>query len=143
MNYGGGTGNPATRALIQFTVTIPQGTPNTVIGSYFLVDDVAFGAPNSVKEVEGALPHAYTLQQNYPNPFNPSTNIRFSIPEQSHVRLRVFNLLGEEVSSLVNEELRGGNYVAEWNAAGLASGTYFYVLNANGRVLSKRMILTK
>jgi hypothetical protein len=83
------------------------------------------------------------LEQNYPNPFNPSTNIQFRIPEQSFVHLNVFNLLGEEVATLVNEELRTGTYVGNWNAAGFPSGVYIYTLSANGRVLTKKMMLTK
>ncbi len=95
-------------------------------------------------------PDAFTLLQNYPNPFNPSTTIIYSIPEVSKVRLTLFNLLGEEVATLVNEENSAGNYIVEFNAANLPSGIYFYQLRATPNdgqagsfVETKKMILLK
>ena len=143
MTYSG-SGNPSTSASIQFTISgTGNPTPADMIGSYFLLDDVALSPPTSVRERSGAIPGEYSLERNYPNPFNPSTNIQFSVPEQSFVRLTVFNLLGEEVATLVNEELRAGKYSADWNAAGFPSSVYVYALSANGRVFTKKMMLTK
>ena len=73
----------------------------------------------------------FSLDQNYPNPFNPATIISFSLPSKSFVSLRVFDALGREVSTLVSEELSGGTYTRQWNAAALPSGVYFYRLVAN------------
>jgi hypothetical protein len=85
----------------------------------------------------------FTLEQNYPNPFNPSTKINFSIPKQSFVTLKVFDLLGREVAQLVNKELSPANYSVNFNAAGLSSGIYFYSLETPEFKEVKRMILLK
>ena len=94
-------------------------------------------------EDENTQPTEFALQQNYPNPFNPSTTIRYSIPQISKVNLTLFSLLGEEVTTLVNEEKIAGNYTEEFNAAYLPSGVYFYQLSAGEFVSTKKMILLK
>jgi minor extracellular serine protease Vpr len=95
-----------------------------------------------VETVEGT-PETYALDQNYPNPFNPSTTIGFSIPAQKHVTVKIFNLLGQLVSTLVDEEMMAGKYKVEWNTKGLASGTYFYRLEAGSFMESRKMVLLK
>ena len=85
----------------------------------------------------------YNLDQNYPNPFNPYTKIKYSIPEMSKVSLTLFNLLGEEVTTLVNEEKTAGNYTVEFIASSLPSGVYFYQLKAGEYTSVKKMILLK
>jgi hypothetical protein len=75
-----------------------------------------------------ALPARYSLSQNYPNPFNPTTSIGFSIPVSGMVRLRIFDVLGSEVATLVNEHMQSGTYSRSWNAGNVASGVYFYRL---------------
>ena len=77
------------------------------------------------------------------NPFNPSTTIEFSLPRSGYVRLQVFNLLGEEIASLVKEELNVGTYTTQWNASGMASGLYFYPLQAGDFVDTKKLLLLK
>ncbi|MDZ7625231.1 MAG: T9SS type A sorting domain-containing protein [Ignavibacteriaceae bacterium] len=77
-----------------------------------------------------SLPEQFTLEQNYPNPFNPSTTIRYSIPSSEFVTLKVYDVLGNEVATLVNEEKPAGSYEMNFNAAGLSSGIYFYALQA-------------
>jgi Tol biopolymer transport system component len=84
--------------------------------------------PTAIDEFDGELPTTFSLLQNYPNPFNPSTLIKYSVPENSFVKLSVYNLIGEEVSVLVNKEVDAGFYEVEFNAANLPSGTYFYRL---------------
>ncbi|MFH2003825.1 MAG: phospholipase D-like domain-containing protein, partial [Bacteroidota bacterium] len=84
----------------------------------------------SVNEIGSGIPDDYSLSQNYPNPFNPTTTINFSIPKSGLVTLKVYNILGQEVASLVNEEMKAGNYRVNFNANGLASGVYFYKLQA-------------
>jgi len=86
---------------------------------------------------------SYHLNQNYPNPFNPSTKIRFTISNFGFTILKVYDLLGREVATLLNEEKPSGIYEVEWNAAGLPSGVYFYQLRADGFVETKKMILMK
>ena len=93
--------------------------------------------------VENITPLDFALYQNYPNPFNPVTTIKYSIPEMSKVSLILFNLLGEKVTTLFNEEKTAGNYTIELNAANLPSGIYFYKLQAGDFVETKKMILLK
>jgi subtilisin-like proprotein convertase family protein len=88
-------------------------------------------------------PDRYTLSQNYPNPFNPTTKINFSIPKAGLVSLKVYDMLGREVSSLVNRQLNAGTFTAEFDGAGLSSGTYFYRLQVNDFVEIKKMVLLK
>ena len=97
---------------------------------------------SSVDPVQG-LAVEYELFQNYPNPFNPSTTIGFSIPAKSKVSLRIFNLLGQEVALLANDDLAAGKYQIRWNPGGLASGTYFYRLQAGSYVESKKLLYLK
>jgi hypothetical protein len=104
--------------------------------------------PTSVKNND-APPTDFALFQNYPNPFNPSTKISFDLPDKSNVSLKVFNLLGEQVAELVNETLDSGKYEYQFNSRALASGIYFYKLDAQGIdgsthfVDVKKMILMK
>ena len=85
----------------------------------------------------------FELSNNYPNPFNPSTKIRYSIPNQSHVSLKVFDVLGREITTLINKEQPQGNYEIEFNASHLTSGIYFYRIQAGPFVMTKKMILMK
>ncbi len=89
------------------------------------------------------LPDNFQLAQNYPNPFNPSTNIEYSIPEASFVQLKVYDVLGNEVATLVNEEQNAGIYRADFSGTELTSGTYFYRLNTDSFSESKKMILLR
>lgn len=112
------------------------------------VEDVIFGAPqHSGKKETGentnSLPVRYELSQNYPNPFNPVTKINFSIQKQGFVTLKVYDMLGREVASLVNEFKQAGYYSMDFNASGLSSGIYFYKLQANDFTDIKKMVLIK
>jgi len=93
--------------------------------------------------VEITVPTVYTLEQNYPNPFNPTTTIRYSIPEDGFVKLAVYNLLGEEVTSLVNGVQQAGVYDVQFDASNLASDVYIYKLEAPGFISQKKLILMK
>ena len=101
--------------------------------------------PESVTAVESspAAISSYQLYQNYPNPFNPSTIIRFSVPYQSQVTLKIYNILGSEVATLVNGMKAAGSYNVSFNAASLASGVYFYQLKAGNFVATKKLLLLK
>ncbi len=92
---------------------------------------------------ENEVVHSFTLEQNYPNPFNPTTNIKFSIPENGLVSLKVYNVLGEVVADLLNKELVAGNHSVDFNAANLTSGIYFYTLTSGNLVSTKKMLLLK
>lgn len=98
----------------------------------------------SVKTSRGfVIPKLYSLSQNYPNPFNPITTINFQIPELSFVTLNVYDVLGNEIVTLVNEEKPTGSYEAEFDATNLPSGIYFYKLQAGDFIQTKKMILLK
>lgn len=100
-----------------------------------VVSDIEFSAPD--------VPANAELLQNHPNPFNPSTTIRYSIPASGLVTIKLFDILGNEIASLVNEEKPAGNYEIKFNAAKLSSGVYFYCLQAGSFVKTKKMILMK
>lgn len=96
-----------------------------------------------VKPVSSELPDKFTLAQNYPNPFNPSTNIRFTVVGNGQTTLKVYDILGKEVATLVHGTLQAGSYEATFDAKGLASGAYIYRLQSGEHVAVKRMILMK
>jgi hypothetical protein len=88
-------------------------------------------------------PTEFVLYQNYPNPFNPSTRIQYAISSTQFVKLEVYDVLGREIASLVNEEKPAGTYEVDFNAVNLASGVYIYTLKVNGVSYSKSMILLR
>jgi hypothetical protein len=97
----------------------------------------------SVQEVGGTQPESYILKQNYPNPFNPTTNIDFSLLKSGYVSLRVYDILGKEIVTLVDEQKNAGNYKVTFDARDLPSGTYFYTLRSGGFSQTKRMLFIK
>jgi photosystem II stability/assembly factor-like uncharacterized protein len=104
--------------------------------------DGSFEYSNEI-EVIINLTSGFSLSQNYPNPFNPSTIIKYSVASASFVTLKVYDVLGNEIAALVNEEKIPGIYTAEFNGAGLSSGVYFYRLSAGDRTDIKKMIMEK
>ena len=99
-----------------------------------------FGGFNGTTKVEdprsNEIPQAFTLFQNYPNPFNPSTRIEYSLPSQSFVAIKIYNILGQEIATLVDEEQTSGNHSIEWNGKStggfpVSSGVYFYRIEAH------------
>ena len=104
--------------------------------------------PTSVDEGTTELPREFALSQNYPNPFNPSTEISFALPVRSHVELRIYNVLGQKVRTLVDTDMEAGYKSVVWNGSDgsgsqVSSGTYFYLLDAGGKTFSKKMTLIK
>ena len=91
----------------------------------------------------GAIPEKYELSQNYPNPFNPITNIKFQIVERGSVTLKIYDILGNEVTTIINKELEAGYYKYDWDASELASGVYLYRIRAGKYVETKKMLLLK
>lgn len=94
-------------------------------------------------EEEDVLPLTYKLEQNYPNPFNPSTTIKFSVPERTLVQMKIYDILGSEVTTLVNEELDAGWYEKTFDAAALSTGVYIYRIQAGSYVNTKKMLMIK
>ncbi|MBV6478427.1 MAG: hypothetical protein HGGPFJEG_01182 [Ignavibacteria bacterium] len=110
----------------------------------WFIDDVTIREfMTGVTIINSSTPDKYALNQNYPNPFNPTTNIKFAIPKKSFVRLLIYDLLGKEVATLVNEELNAGSYQADWNASGYPSGVYFYRIQEDDFVQTRSMVLVK
>jgi hypothetical protein len=95
------------------------------------------------KAIEISPPNEILLLQNYPNPFNPSTTIEFVVAEKSNITLEVFNSIGEKVSNLVNEEKEAGSYRIDFDATGFTSGIYYYKLQADNFVQTRKMILLR
>ena len=116
-------------------------------GLFFALADGTVGqfpeGVTSVEEFSSITPDDYSISQNYPNPFNPSTTINFTIPKNDFVTLKVYNILGSEVSTLVNQELTAGSYKFDFDASNLASGIYLYELKAGSFAQIKKMNLLK
>jgi hypothetical protein len=89
------------------------------------------------------VPREFALHQNYPNPFNPATTIRFDVPQEAHVVLAVYNVLGQRVVTLVDERMSPSSYTAQFDAGRLSSGVYFYSLQAGSFRASREMMLVK
>jgi hypothetical protein len=96
-----------------------------------------------VADREPAFPTQFSLSQNYPNPFNPSTNIQYSVARTQYVSLKVYDMLGRELGTLVSEVKPPGSYTVEWDARGVASGVYFYRIEAGGFLETKKLILLR
>ena len=111
-------------------------------GNYFWSDSFTVIVPvTGIAENGTNLPIEYALKQNYPNPFNPSTRIKYSIPQSSNVVIKIFDILGNEIETLVNEEKPTGIYEVQFDATGLSSGVYFYTLTAGNFVENRKMVL--
>jgi photosystem II stability/assembly factor-like uncharacterized protein len=96
-----------------------------------------------VHQLSNEIPTNYLVSQNHPNPFNPKTNINFDITEKDNVKLTIFDVLGREITILVNQQLQPGSYKVDWDASNYPSGVYFYKLEAGEFIQSKKMILIK
>jgi hypothetical protein len=97
----------------------------------------------AVEQEQEIIPTEFKLEQNYPNPFNPSTIIKFAIPEKSSVVIKIYDILGAEVLTLVNEEMEAGWFQKEFNASGYSTGVYIYRIQASNYTSTKKMILVK
>ncbi len=117
-----------------------SGGPRTHKRSY----QIRVGSFTGIQNTNSEIPAVYSLNQNYPNPFNPVTNIRFALPKSSLVTLKIYDMLGREVASLINNQnIAAGNYTYDFNASGIPSGVYFYKLTAGGFSDVKKMTLIK
>jgi len=134
--------------LIQSDVTFAR-TLSTNQYLFFALARVKGTTENSLKkpatfvEQLSNVPATFALDQNYPNPFNPTTNITFSIPASGKISLKVFDLLGKEVATLVDRNLESGAYSVSWNAAGYPSGMYLYRLTTDNSAQTRKMVFAK
>lgn len=125
--------------LATINVVIVGGGTTFHEGSSYVLDDLAWGSATTDVPGRGAsLPRTFVLEQNFPNSFNPTTKIQFEIPDERIVTLRVYNILGQEVATLVNDRLDAGHYRTEFNGTGLASGTYIYKLQAGSFTATRK-----
>jgi len=111
------------------------------VGAYGTILKSSFGEV-AVRD-KNEIPTVFSLQQNYPNPFNPGTKINYSIPKESFVSLKVYDILGKEVVALINEEQPLGSYEVDFDASNLSAGVYFYKLQAGDFVQTRKMLLIK
>ncbi|MHB8579959.1 MAG: T9SS type A sorting domain-containing protein [Ignavibacteriaceae bacterium] len=128
-------------------IVFALGAGNTTTALKLANVQVTLGKPNIItgvaKNPDASLPTAYSLSQNYPNPFNPTTTIDFALPKSGNVKLGVYDILGREITMLVNGNLTAGNHSVNFNALNLASGIYFYKLQAGNFVSVKKLVLLK
>jgi hypothetical protein len=129
---------------IDITIEVIDTAGTIASGAAAYFDDLSLSGSVDVKEVANTkTPTSYEIMQNYPNPFNPSTKIEYTIPEESYVELKVYNLIGEEIATLVSQYQKTGVYRADFNAVGMQSGIYIARLNAGGFTRSMKMTLLK
>ncbi len=107
------------------------------------INGVVYGTLLSAELPVNGVPGGFTLEQNYPNPFNPTTTIRYGLPRKGHVHLAVFNSLGQQVATLVQEEREAGYHDVVFDASRLASGVYFCTMNAANAVLTRKLLLIR
>ncbi len=115
------------------------------------INNIVYGDTSGltgISSVNSDIPNSFSLSQNYPNPFNPQTKIKFAIPsnlkgQTSNVKLIIYDLLGREVATLVNEELKPGTYEADWDGSNFSSGVYFYKIISGDFTETKKMVLMK
>jgi hypothetical protein len=107
------------------------------------VDDIIAISVTGIADDHGSNPKEYSLAQNYPNPFNPSTSIKYNLPGNSFVSLKIYNSIGQEVTSLINSVEPAGSHEVLFNASGMNSGVYFYTLIAGAYIQTRKMLLLK
>jgi hypothetical protein len=129
--------------VLNVSINGPVTGTDLHLGSWMLVDNLAFSNLTAVEEQDNNRPEIFSLKQNYPNPFNPSTTISYSLSKSSYVKLRVYNILGKELTTLVDGFQSAGNHSAHFLASNMASGIYFYRLEAEGYTAMKQMLLVK
>jgi hypothetical protein len=124
----------------QFIFSAPQNGSNMVRSNIW--GQMEYPDPNGLSDIKRSS-FAFRLDQNFPNPFNPSTKIGFMIPEECHVTIKVYNMIGKEVSTLVDRQMRASSYETDFNARSLSSGLYFYKLSAGSYTAVKKMMFVK
>jgi len=125
--------------LIQVT---DQNLNPAASGSYAEIDDLSFSILTDVDDEEASV-NDFSLEQNYPNPFNPSTKISWQSPVSGHQTLKVYDIIGNEVATLVDEYKPEGSYAVEFDASKLSSGVYLYQLKLDSKTITKKMTLIK
>ncbi len=133
--HGGGIVVP-TQTGIHYYVCVPHA-------AFGMKGTITVNPVTDVKDISQTIPGTFNLMQNYPNPFNPSTTISFSLPSKSFVSLKIFDVIGNEIATIVNQELSAGNYTKQWNAENMSSGVYYYQLKAGNFSETKKLVLLR
>lgn len=135
--------NGSSQMKIRFSLV----SNGSVVNDGIYIDNIRIvnynAVPTNITVTSNEIPNQYSLNQNYPNPFNPNTKISFAIPEKNFVSLKIYDMLGKEIASLVNEELAAGNYNYDFYASGLSSGIYYYTIKSGNFSQTKKMTLIK
>ena len=126
-----------------YYVAVGYGFNNGAMLANMQLAQQKYNIITAVKSNTNNIPANYSLNQNYPNPFNPSTNISYQLPKSGFVTLKVYNALGKEVATLVNEQKQVGKYSVDFSALGLSSGIYFYSIHSGSYFATRKMILLK
>ncbi|MGH1366708.1 MAG: T9SS type A sorting domain-containing protein [Calditrichia bacterium] len=137
-----GTGDAAFASIVFSILNSSGGAPIT--GATFRLDDLELNNMTGVERLDdNEIAEGFELKQNYPNPFNPSTTIEFKTTKSEHVKLAIYNPLGQEIETLVNETLAPGSYKSEWQPQDLSGGVYLYRLETANEVQTRKLILLK
>ena len=144
----GSGGNNLTSTHYGVRGTAGQAVIGTTSGDTLLTHHAGFWynrgtTVTGIRDTDDGLPKYHSLDQNYPNPFNPTTTIRFALPRPSRVRLRVYDVAGRVVATLIDQDMGPGIHKTEWNASNVASGIYFYRIQTQGFVRTKKLVLLK
>jgi len=135
--------NGSSQLKIRFSLV----SNGSVVNDGIYIDNIKIlnynAVPTNITTVSSETPDKYVLNQNYPNPFNPSTQISFALPERNFVTLKIYDVLGKEVVTLVNEVKNAGTYKYDFNASGLSSGIYYYTISSGNFFQTKKMTLIK
>ena len=133
----------STKAHLVFIEAMAADSSIMILPFEFINGEISISPSVGVKEPQNNLPTKFELYQNYPNPFNPTTMIRFELPKETHVTLKVYNLLGQEVMKVLDEKREAGRYDIRIDGSTLSSGVYFYRLVAGDFIAVKKFLLLK
>ncbi|MEE9430622.1 MAG: T9SS type A sorting domain-containing protein, partial [Melioribacteraceae bacterium] len=128
---------------LKFHSLVIKQNPNGEKKGQVYFDGIQTEIITNVKKDNLSIPTEFKLEQNYPNPFNPSTTIRYSIPSNEFVTLKIYNILGSEVANLVNKKQTSGSYQVNFDASNITSGIYFYKISTSKFNQVKKMLLVK
>lgn len=141
--------SPASNEWLWKQIALPVGTNRIVFRAYsdygnnLFIDEITVGPQVGINSISSNIPKSFSLYQNYPNPFNPATIIKFTIPKNSFVSIKVFDIVGREVKDVINQNLIAGEYKVDFDGSSLESGIYFYRIIAGDFYETRKMILLK
>ena len=126
-----------------YTFTLEGVYPYHCSPHPWMVDTIVVVSPTAIGDQPSSIPDQFEISQNYPNPFNARTAIEYSLPQDSHVRIAVYNLLGQNIETLVDQNMPAGSHLVLWNANDVPTGVYFYRIEAGDFFQTRKMLLAK